>query len=139
MPVVPSDFLDAAKELYNRNAVSSSETRARTVLGRAYYAAFLEVREAIRREAGKPGWKVTHDWLPTALKQASDTSVAEIGVYLEGLRELREKADYEISSTVTELQAGLNISSAETVLATAPLRSKRIFDAYKAASPDEFD
>lgn len=116
MAIDPRRFLDAAREISNRDEVSHRETRARVAAGRAYYSAFLAVREVVRAAYGEPTHDPYHKDLSETLKGAPDSDVSLIGERLTNLRKLREKSDYYPDRTVSHVEAALILKDAEHVL-----------------------
>ena len=71
MPIAPSDFFQAANNLYQDEHVEGEETRCRTAAGRAYYAAYLAVKKALERAAGRRlGW-VDHGTLSPSIHSSA--------------------------------------------------------------------
>lgn len=120
MPIAPSDFLVVAQTLKSGSALEPKEPRDRTIVGRAYYAAYLAAREAVRKAYGKPGLWVAHEALATNLAGVSDAAVADVGIRLQTLKQTRKRADYELKSTVTANDVALMCASADRVIASAP-------------------
>jgi len=54
---------------------------------RMYYAAYLEVREAIRAQTGDQTFDATHTALAAALARAVDPGVQAVGARLESLKQ----------------------------------------------------
>ncbi|HEX7575972.1 MAG TPA: hypothetical protein VF360_06285 [Candidatus Methanoperedens sp.] len=79
----PSDFLDLAREIGTKN-----EARIRTAVGRAYYASFLAIRNAIAIEEKTPE---VHRKVLSMLY----TKNAVIATKLHYLRRQRNIADYD--------------------------------------------
>jgi len=76
----------------------SSEEWLRTAVGRAYYALFLEARDALDR------WRFTaipkyqaHAFLGSRFRYAADVDAKEIGETLFDLHRMRTWADYDNS------------------------------------------
>jgi hypothetical protein len=117
MPIRPEHLFDAAQKL---NALKpplvSEEVCARTMANRAYYAAYLATREALRVQYANPGFDVTHRSLTSHLTRAGDPRVREIGSRLKMLRRMREISDYQPTSTVSRLHVALHLADARYVL-----------------------
>jgi hypothetical protein len=133
MPIRPNEFLQAAREVYSKQQVRTAEPRARITGGRAYYAAYLEVREVLRQESGRPRLRVRHEPLSQTLKGHPDACVDEIGSLLDTLRLFREQCDYETADAVREFDAGLQLAAAETILNLLPNCRQRVYNAAVAA------
>ena len=116
MPIQPTDFLTAAIQLDRRGQIKHDEARLRTLVGRAYYACYLEIRRVGRRELGNPRFKPFHRSMCVTLKQHKDHDIAELGERLDQLRELRRIADYEPDKTVQRLEAQLILAHAVEVV-----------------------
>ena len=102
----PVDFYNFANCLYQDH---SSEVAYRTVIGRAYYAAFLCARDSanIVNTSGSVHKEViTH----------FTTRKKKIGGNLKDLRDLREKADYHANKTVQKREAGESLRLAKNIL-----------------------
>ena len=136
MPIAPSDFFQAANNLYQDEHVEGEETRCRTAAGRAYYAAYLAVNRALERAAGRRLAWVEHGTLSRLLRGAADMSVSDIGLRLDGLRGLRRTADYKPNETVTRLEVGLQLANASAVLRSADHNRRGILDAYRTENPN---
>lgn len=121
MVIDPDHFLAAAKEVYNGDPVGHQETGTRVAMGRAYYSAYLSVRRAVRRARSSPGLRLDHQNLADALETPSEPQhVQDIGARLNGLRSNRNRADYDLRSSLTRMDAGLAIHTAQQVVDTAP-------------------
>ena len=118
MAIQPEDFLQAAEMISQRQPVAG-EARHRTVVGRAYYAAYLVVREAVRREFGlstefEPG----HESLANTLAaQGGTKDVQKIGHKLNTLRQYRLTSDYFPKREITEDQADIALEESSWVIA----------------------
>lgn len=127
MPIVPDDLLEAARKLGNdKKPLHSPEACARTIVNRAYYAAYLATREAIRSAYGNPRFDVGHTALAKAFSKDSDTDVAKIGQRLDTLRILRSTADYHPDRTVDINTARLRVRDAQFILTALPSVASRI-------------
>ncbi|HKP74282.1 MAG TPA: hypothetical protein VJT67_02010 [Longimicrobiaceae bacterium] len=78
----------------------SEECRFRVALGRAYYALFLSIRNAIARQHGiRVGW-INHGLLHTYMRHLkAGPEVQALGHELRRLYALRQQADYEMNPT----------------------------------------
>lgn len=94
-----SGFLTLAHDLANRalNA-QNQEAELRSIIGRAYYAAFLKARFHLKYVDNDPqipiGSKV-HQYVMDQFEQSPDTTRQEIGQFLTILRLERNQADYD--------------------------------------------
>jgi len=86
----------------------------RIVLGRAYYAAFLDAREKVRRKypkqlAGHAGKIRVHQHVRDLLKELKAANISD---KLHALFEYREKADYDLHSIidVTDMESSVLLS-----------------------------
>jgi len=120
MPIRPEQLFDAAQRL---NAMKpplvSDEVCARTMANRAYYAAYLATREALRAQYGNPRFDVAHGSLAYALTTAPDPDVRALGARLQTLKAIREDSDYEPGATVSKLAVALHLADASYVLEKA--------------------
>ena len=90
----------------------------RIVLGRAYYAAFLEAREKVRRKypkqlAGHAGKIRVHQHVRDLLKQLHAANISD---KLYTLFEYREKADYNLQSMIDVSDMETSILLSENIL-----------------------
>jgi uncharacterized protein (UPF0332 family) len=116
MPFNPRDFLDAARCINLRQPVPG-ESRYRSTMGRAYYSAFLAVREAIRRRfSHQHDYHPGHFQLAEALLRHANADVRRLGAPLNTLRSNRAHADYKLNDAFVEDQADESIVDAERVL-----------------------
>src|SRR5262249_49282486 len=90
-------FLDTAR----RMAQGQIEADWRTAAGRAYYALFIESRDALLR------WGFTirskrdiHHFVRLSFIYAADRELKQIGSYLEELGRLRSVADYQTAGAI---------------------------------------
>ncbi|MAF96765.1 MAG: hypothetical protein CMM60_13590 [Rhodospirillaceae bacterium] len=102
--ITPSEILNEARVLLD--GVVINEPRCRTIVGRAYYAAF---HHALMHPAAK-GFKPLenqsqHTALAYHLIKASDADVRYAGKLLQALRLRRTTADYHLSSEVRQQEA----------------------------------
>ena len=95
MPIRPEQLYDAAKELDGLDpTLVSDEVCARTIANRAYYAAYLATREALRTQYQNPHFDVGHGPLASQLESSADAVVSGVGTSLKTLRAAREHSDY---------------------------------------------
>src|SRR5690348_1204103 len=133
MTIRPADFCSIAEQLYRGDRLAIDETCLRTAAGRAYYAAFLEVREAVRRKYMQPGFDVHHRTLGNELKKVGG-DVGDVGLRLLALFEKRVDADYFPGRTLSKLEVGLAIKSAQAIIAKVPSITANI----PAGIPEKF-
>jgi hypothetical protein len=117
MSIVGRDYLVIAKELQR----GPTEAHWRAAVGRAYYALFLEARDALQRWGlSLPQQKQVHFVTRMRFTYAVDPDAVEIGLALENLGTLRNQTDYELVSPPGLWSAGraqLAITEAEDNLA----------------------
>lgn len=95
MPIRPEERYDAARQLERINpTLVSDEVRGRTIANRAYSAAFLATRDALRAQYRNPRFDVQHTRLARALEHSGEPLVSGLGTLLKFLELQREKADY---------------------------------------------
>lgn len=119
MAITPRDFLTAAEDLEEGRCIAADEPRARTVIGRMYYAAFLEVREVIRGVTRNRAFDAHHEVLSKTLAGAADPDVADLGIRLDQLRLARNDSDYHPQRHVDRNRARLQMINARRILARA--------------------
>lgn len=110
----PKKFLTFAKDLSKDNK-HDFQTRIRTCIGRAYYAAFLsslDTQTARRHTFSDP--KIIHQLVIDSFK--SD-DLSHIANKLDKLREFRRKADYYMSENFSSGDVDNCIILAENILA----------------------
>ena len=96
MPIRSEDLYAAARQLDRlRPTLVSDEVCGRTIANRAYYAAFMATREALRAQYGNPRFDVKHTRLVAALEGSRNPLVSGLGASLRTLKLHREKADYQ--------------------------------------------
>lgn len=117
MTVLPDDVFRVAVALNDRGQ-PLGEARDRTIAGRSYYAAYLAIREAIRRRyALSVDYRPGHEDVCNALQAPGETEgVRACGILLNTLRLRRVRADYHISQTVQESEAEDAIEEAKELL-----------------------
>lgn len=102
MPYRLIDLADKLKALDLSNAVHLEEHQWRSVVNRAYYAAFLTARAFCDHK----GWHAngsSHDRVINALRQQRPW--AKTANQLQQIKTLRHKADYEWHKPVSERDA----------------------------------
>ena len=114
MSINPIDLLGQTQELV---ADSATEVRYRTVISRAYYAAFHACRELApalgfrdRRD------RSAHGRLNRFLAKRKEDRYRERAVLLRQLRDLRNTADYHLNVTVTKAIAADAVKDATEIV-----------------------
>lgn len=94
----PVEFYRLGGEIFNRQ--DGSEREYRTVIGRAYYGAFLAARDkaGITSASGSIHLETANHYLKT--------NQSAIGNRLNGLRLQRNAADYDLSCQISSRNAG---------------------------------
>lgn len=92
-----SDYLTLAQQLAGKANISSSqESRLRSAISRAYYAAFIQARNYLRDRMGiSIPLKNTHQFVISQFQNNTDPRYQEIGTGLRILRSERNRADYK--------------------------------------------
>jgi hypothetical protein len=121
----PRDFEVVAKHLAINTVPKANEATTRTVIGRAYYAVYLAIREALRRQYKDPKYDVAHETLGQTLESCPKTHpgherIKKIGVSLEMLRQQRVRADYHPEDQIDDLQAGDAVQDVATIFSELP-------------------
>jgi hypothetical protein len=94
-PMPGRDFLGIAHE----NVAGKTPAHWRGAAGRAYYALMLECREALFRWGFKlPPRDNVHTFVRLRFSFAADIDLKDIGMDLDRLGQLRNKADYSLAS-----------------------------------------
>jgi len=97
----PEQFLELANKLVN-DSEYDTESRARTVIGRAYYASFLATQNKLQKLGIRlDTQEKIHDSVITSVKEKNQF----VGDLLSELRDLRVDADYFPEKKIT-LQIG---------------------------------
>ena len=109
------EFLALAKEL----SVLTSEGCWRTAVSRAYYAAFHRTRDFM----ATLGFRTrkndqAHTGLYRRLSSSKSDVLIEAGRLLLALRSLRNQADYDLHTKVTQTLAVTSVGSATWIVAT---------------------
>jgi hypothetical protein len=87
------EFLPVAREL----AAGPTEAHWRAAVGRAYYALFLEMREAlVRWGVAIPPKQNVHAFVRLKLVYAKDADLKTLGMALDELGMWRNSADYDL-------------------------------------------
>ena len=116
-----SEYLTLAHELAGEVSVPSSrESKLRSAISRAYYAAFCRARNHLRETQphGIPRGPEVHKYVQNQFLSSRDPARKKIGTNLERMRDGRNKADYDDSvpgldeiAEVTLTQSGEVISA----------------------------
>jgi hypothetical protein len=115
VPIVPREFLDVAKKVCPATA---TEAEARTAQGRAYYAAYLTIREKLASLGIRDNGSNPHQWLLQKLRTARNDDIQDIGDRLSAMLVIRHKADYSPTGyTVYPSDGVLSANHGEQLLA----------------------
>ena len=127
MPIQPEVFQAVAKSL-NTHQIPTGEGKHRTIAGRAYYAAFLATREAVKKlHTLGDDYSPSHEVFSQSLaRYQGDSDVRRLGHILDGLRLRRVRADYRLNATVSEGDAEVAIDEANDLLALLPTVSAKL-------------
>lgn len=106
----PSDFFEVAESLYESNKTPAGY---RTVVGRAYYAAFLVARDYAGLQSRGPGG---HESVAQHYKSELKAVHILIGNRLDTLRVERATSDYDCSADVGQRKAGSAIALSRQVI-----------------------
>lgn len=98
MPFDPRDNLRLARDLDSQasGAPTPSEAALRVCYGRAYYSAFLVVRERLARLGFVVPQEGSHQWVAQKLKTSRDNTLRSLGMQLAAMRHERHHADYDL-------------------------------------------
>jgi uncharacterized protein (UPF0332 family) len=114
-----SEYLRLAQELVGQpTPPAGQETRQRSALSRAYYAAFCQARNYLRDQEGLtlPVGGHVHAYVRDHFRNSSDSGQNRIGHALNRLRIDRNKADYDDSVTGLDTMTTGAIIVAQQVL-----------------------
>ncbi len=127
MALPPDAFFDVAK-LISQQKPLTGEARYRTVVGRAYYGAYLATCwEICKRHNINPPTSLPHEAVSDTLARVQgDDPVRKLGDLLNGLRHSRVHADYRIAKDLIEDQADDALVDAEAVLKLLPTVAARL-------------
>lgn len=112
MTIDPKDLADYAFDLYNQcKPVPCSELEIRTIINRAYYGAFLTARDfsGVQNTSGSIHREV--------IEHYQNKHIGRVSNNLDSLKRLRQKADYELDSTLSERDAKTSCRTANTIIA----------------------
>jgi len=92
-----SEYLGLAQQLAGKALISATqESRLRSAISRAYYAAFIQARNYLRDQDGLAiPTHNTHEYVINQFTNSSDRDRQEIGSSLKRLRIGRNQADYD--------------------------------------------
>lgn len=114
MPLDPPEYYREAGKWFDDKA--ANEAALRSVVSRAYYAAFLSAR----KKAPSTMWGMTggsgHKVVANHYLGKSDSTSLSIGNRLNQLKLKRETADYEIGADVLRREAGSALGMAKKIL-----------------------
>jgi uncharacterized protein (UPF0332 family) len=124
MSVTPGDLLTEAQAL--SADINHSESRRRTVIGRAYYAAFHALRTAAERQ----GYRYSRDngfarsshenLIEWAIHHGDAKSLVQGAVALRRLKNQRTTADYRLDDAVSLGDARMSLTKAVHLIAALP-------------------
>ena len=105
----PVGFYHFASWLYAERANNTPEELSRSIIGRAYYAAFLAAREAAKVQGSGAGIhkEVIAHWLQRDKKVSNS---------LRNLKERREQADYMLNLKLGDREAGESLRQCRNIL-----------------------
>jgi uncharacterized protein (UPF0332 family) len=126
------DFLRSARRL----ATGPDEADWRSAVSRAYYAAFHVVRDLLAVLGFRtPRADRAHDYLYVRLNNCGDPNVQTAAGLLHGLRNRRNRADYDMRLTLPVQAATDSVAVAEAILrvldALTPAERTQITDSMK--------
>jgi uncharacterized protein (UPF0332 family) len=124
MSVTPGDLLTEAQAL--SADINHSEARRRTVVGRAYYAAY----HALLAAATRAGYRYARDdgrppgshenLMEWAMNRSGSLDLGKSAFALRDLKRQRAKADYRLTETVTFNDAQASLTKAVHLIAALP-------------------
>jgi len=107
------DFLTVARTL----AGSGTEAEWRTAASRAYFAAFHIVRDLFRDLGfAVPRSEAAHKYLAFRLQNCGRVELQKVGSDLDDLRDLRNRADYDLSPMFVQQRANASITVAQQII-----------------------
>ena len=124
MSATPGDLLTEAQSLSTE--MNKCEARRRTVIGRAYYAAYHALLSAAAREGYRYGRENgrapgSHENLiEWAIHHGDSKSLTQGAVALRRLKNQRAKADYHLNVTVSPGDAQTSLTKAVHLIAALP-------------------
>ncbi|NER33006.1 MAG: HEPN domain-containing protein [Oscillatoria sp. SIO1A7] len=92
-----TEYLALAQQLAGKAKISATqESRLRSAISRAYYAAFIQARNHLRDRDGLAILrKSTHDYVINQFKNSPESVRQDVGRILKRLRSNRNRADYD--------------------------------------------
>lgn len=111
MPFAPEDFYQLASVLHKEANIDSLESKRRTVVSRSYYSAFLGARDLSK--VNTKSKTVHQDVIDYYFGKKNHLVVAN---WLKTLRDMRNKADYELGIPCTAWTSGKSLKDASSVL-----------------------
>lgn len=120
----PKDFLHTARDLATNGR---REGDWRSSISRAYYCAFLTLREVLKQEVpeellakavdkARKGRKFSHHHVVNFLKNGRHEEVSQIGADLRDLKVSRQQADYELQRSFSAMNATWQVEETEALL-----------------------
>jgi uncharacterized protein (UPF0332 family) len=116
-----NEFLKVARGLAGEEnaAIPSEEAKWRTVINRAYYAAFNQARWHLRYkdyDRNIPQDGSGHEYVKSRFRSHPDEDYKKIGWELNRLHTARKRADYDDRNADFSIEARLAIKSAGTII-----------------------
>lgn len=91
-----NEYYELAKSLAGRDGSPNEESRERSAISRAYYAALIQARQKASVRTGKDIPRGgTHHWTIKRYEKDPAPKAKSIGSHLKRLKKRRERADYE--------------------------------------------
>jgi len=119
------EFLNLAKELCGVQCTpASDEAKWRTSVSRAYYAAFCEARNYLTDVEGLdvPEGPEAHGFVSRAFAGRNEKGLRRISSRLDGLRDYRNKADYDNWVSGLQSMSTASTSNAWRIISALPRR-----------------
>jgi uncharacterized protein (UPF0332 family) len=113
-PHNPRDFLQLASRLLTDSRYTPIETRIRTSIGRAYYAAFL-VSKAKQENRGH-SFPNDHTVHKCVIDSFQDDGLSHIASKLDELKGFRSDADYHMNMNFSNVQGSKCLQLAQDIL-----------------------
>jgi uncharacterized protein (UPF0332 family) len=130
----PADFLEVADEW----AGGIREAEWRSAVSRAYYSVFHVARRLLQQSGFKvPDGEQAHAYLWLRLSNAGQPDVRQVGLNLNHLRGIRNRADYDLdrdfpqSFAFDQVQEALTMIDLLEAVVTTPAVLSNIMDAIK--------
>jgi len=114
-----SEYLGLAQQLAGKAKISATrESRLRSAISRAYYAAFIQARNYLRdRDGVVIPTQNTHEYVINQFLNSSDEERKKIGRQLRRLRSNRNQADYDDTFADLEAIAKTSLKLAAKIIA----------------------